>query len=517
MNGISSAGTLASPDADAEPFHAPIENSPNRLLAVLMRPVRGADLIVLTVLIGFALLSAAATSYPRRVGDGQEYMAMALSIARLDRPALNPNQLVTIEADLASLDGNFAANIRHGDLVGADGRQDFPHFWMYSGMAAPFVWMASVLKLHPNWGFTALNVLLLMGSFAILAAAYSPVVGAFLVLGPPIWWVDKAHTEAFTVALLAAALALLRTRPWWTLVLVGLASTQNIPIALLIPITVAIAVWRKRAIASDTRFRVGLAAGVGLSILHPLYYLVHLGTFTSQARMGAISAGLPDPAYLAAPVLDPNIGLLPGYPLLLPALLVLSLPLGPRTHPRVLIPELSGLALAGVVWLFAFTQNGNLNHGGTPAMSRYALWLIPLLVPVIGRLARAATSQQAMAFVLIVGLSSYVSTVTYHPGRPDGYYTPSWIAAWIWANVPWLDNPPVEIFLERTAHGEVPLQAVATESCSKVLVVSGAWPASCPKPDRIPAFCSAGQTADGRQNACYANRSGTGYTFARAP
>jgi hypothetical protein len=136
---------------------------------------------------------------------------------------------------------------------------------------------------------------------------------------------------------------------------------------------------------------------------------------------------------------------------------------------------------------------------------------------VIGRLAGAATRQQAAAFVLIFGLSSYVSTVQYHPGRPDGYYTPSWIAAWIWANLPWLDNPPREIFVERTAHGEVPLEAVATESCSKVLVVSGAWPVTCPKPDRIPALCSAGQTADARQNACYANRSGTGYTFARAP
>jgi hypothetical protein len=491
---------------------------PDGLLRHLVRPAHGIDLILVTVLVAFALLSAAATSFPRRVGDGQEYMAMALSIARLDRPAPNPNQLVALEADLASLDGDFAAPIRHGDLVGADGLQDFPHFWMYSAMAAPFVWMASVLKLHPNWGFTALNVLLLIGSFAILAAVYSPVVGAFVVLGPVIWWVDKAHTEAFTVALLAAALAVLGTRPWWTLVLVGLASTQNIPIAVLIPITVAIAVWRNRAIVSDTRLRVGLAVGIGLSMLHPLYYLVHLGTFTSQARMGAISAGLPDPAYLAAPVIDPNIGLLPGYPLLLPALLVLSLPLGRRIRRRLPVPELAGLALAGVAWLFVFTQNGNLNHGGTPAMSRYALWLIPLFVPVIGRLAGAATRHQVMAFVLIVGLSSYVSTVQYHPGRPEWLYlTPSRIAAWIWANLPWLDNPPREIFFERTAHREVPFQAVATDSCSKVLVVSGAWPASCRMPDQMPSFCSAGQAADARENACYANRSGSGYTFARAP
>ncbi len=32
--------------------------------------------------------------------------------------------------------------------------------------------------------------------------------------------------------------------------------------------------------------------------------------------------------------------------------------------------------------LFAFAQTMNVNHGGTPGMSRYALWFIPLAAPL---------------------------------------------------------------------------------------------------------------------------------------
>jgi hypothetical protein len=150
-------------------------------------------------------------------------------------------------------------------------------------------------------------------------------------------------------------------------------------------------------------------------------------------------------------------------------------------------------------------------------MSRYALWLIPLVVPVIGRLAGAATRQSAVAMVLMVRLSIYVSTVTYQPGRPDGYYTPSWIASWIWKNVPWLDNPPRQIFFERVAGGELSPQTVAIDSCSKVLVIDGRWPVSCPMPGELPELCTARQAPNAFEDACYANRSGDAYTFARAP
>jgi hypothetical protein len=46
--------------------------------------------------------------------------------------------------------------------------------------------------------------------------------------------IDKAHTEVFTFALPTIAFALMRERPWWSMVAAGAASTQNPPIAILV-------------------------------------------------------------------------------------------------------------------------------------------------------------------------------------------------------------------------------------------------------------------------------------------
>ena len=38
------------------------------------------------------------------------------------------------------------------------------------------------------------------------------------------------------------------------------------------------------------------------------------------------------------------------------------------------------------VFLMSFAQTGNMHHGGTPGMSRYILWLVPLGVPFLREL-----------------------------------------------------------------------------------------------------------------------------------
>ena len=46
-------------------------------------------------------------------------------------------------------------------------------------------------------------------------------------------------------------------------------------------------------------------------------------------------------------------------------------------------------ALTAVGFLLSFAQATNVHHGATPSISRYAIWLIPLAIPIMIR-ARAA-------------------------------------------------------------------------------------------------------------------------------
>jgi len=77
------------------------------------------------------------------------------------------------------------------------------------------------------------------------------VATTLLLFSPIVWWIDKPHTEVYTVSLLAIALALMRDRPWWSMVLAGLAATQNPPIAVLVPIVGIVALHVLRGLADD--------------------------------------------------------------------------------------------------------------------------------------------------------------------------------------------------------------------------------------------------------------------------
>ena len=88
----------------------------------------------------FAALLAclACDSRPRIVGDGQEYVAMAWNLSMGRPPALSAEELRQAERSLLPprVDGY---RLVIPELQGADGLQDFYHFWAYSLSAAPFV------------------------------------------------------------------------------------------------------------------------------------------------------------------------------------------------------------------------------------------------------------------------------------------------------------------------------------------------------------------------------------------
>jgi hypothetical protein len=455
------------------------------------------------------LLALAAGSSTRLVGDGAEYAAMAVNLSRGRAPALLKGERAEVEGALSLRPGELAEG--RANLLGSDGRQDFHHFWFYSLLASPAVAVARAAGVSPLVGFTALNVILLVLTAAVLHARLGAAGALVLLGGPLLWWLDKAHPEVFLVSLTACAIALLAERPGPAVVLLGLAACQNPTFTLALGVAVLWIVLRGRAVARGVG--PGLVLAVGLALLNPLYYLARLGR--AVPLRDAVVPHLPNVAEIGALVWDPNLGLGMAWPTLaLAAILGLVITLGDRTRATRAV-DAGCLLLAVAVLLVAFTQPGNVNHGATRGMSRYALWLAPSAVPALAALAGAGRRGRAAAVALAAG-SLLLAFSDYHPRLPERIYSPTPLAEWLWTKAPALDRPLPEVFAER-AWGAPPLGRVPAgmPRCEKALVAgdgdaTGFWPLSC-APAEKPEWCRTPGVL------CYANAGPSGHTFAIAP
>ena len=441
---------------------------------------------------------------------------MALQLSSLQRPSVEQPEVARVIAYEKTLGGGFGfftESFTYRQLLASDGRRDFPHFWFYSLLAAPGVAFARATGLNPVVGFVLANTTLFLVALAVAAPRVGWPASLLLFLGPVVWWIDKVHTEVFTFSLLAVGVTLVADAPWWSMVAFGAAATQNLPIAIAIPLVGVIAAVSRPDHLRDRRFWLGAAAGLGLVAMHALYYLARLGVPEPQMLVGGVSAHVPRVTEMGAFVWDPNIGILPNFPALAPVVLAGAMMVAARRRWRALEPGVIVAGVLAVLLLAVFAQTPNVNSGGTPGPARYGLWLIPLAIPIL-----AAAEQHGGATwrrgIAAVALASCVwALVTYHPRRPESYLEPTMLAAYLWDRHPAFDRPLPEVFAERVTGTDIftPFEPVATASCSKVLLVEGRWPGRCPSTD-VPSACvTAGEY-------CYANRrvdGSYGFSWAR--
>lgn len=451
------------------------------------------------------LLSLISLSDIRRVGDAAEYVAMGVNLARRSPPSLSGAELSRVGIFFPGDDG---FELTMPEYRGHDGRQDFPHFWFYPMLAAPFARIAMAVGAHPIYGFIAVNLLLL---FCAVTALWTqlPLAGVLLLSASPIlWWVDKAHTEVFTFALLTMAMVWLGSRPWLSLVALGACATQNPPIAGAMLPTLICALHRQGW--RDMRVWGGALGGTSLALLHPLYYeaRLHLWSGISQG----VHWHWPKVREVTTVLWDPNVGMMVHAPIVAAAALA-ALALTIRRRPRRLLAvEHLSVLVIGLLFLLSFSQTTNVNSGGTPNPSRYGLWLLPLTVPI---LSEARDMWTGTIMRVLAGASLAWSVLAFAPRLPDHYLTPTPIAMAVWTHWPSLDNPVAEVFAERVSGREpAPLSAVATAGCEKVLITGDGthtnWPARCGS-TTVPTRCLAAGTS------CYANKESRGYSFALAP
>jgi hypothetical protein len=459
---------------------------------------------VRTVLVGVILallLTLVARSTPRHVGDSAEYVAMALNLSQFSRPSLTSVDLGEARSRFPGAAGEL---LTRPILRASDGRQDLVHFWFYPLLAAPFVRVASAIGADPVVGFAALNVLLLLCLAMLLAKRVSSPVVVLVVVSPILWWIDKAHTEVFTFSLLAAALLLMRSSPWWSIVAFGAAATQDPSMAIAMAITFVFALYERGW--RDRRVWTAAIAGALLAGLHPAYYYLRLGTWSGLAHV--IDWHWPSLLEFMAVAFDPNLGVFVHAPWFTAALVVAIVAALRRPDRRALDLAGATMALIGVLFLLSFMQTPNINSGGTPGPSRYGLWLIPFAVPIVGWI-----SPPTRWLRLLAAASAVWCAWLFAPRLPERYLEPSTFASYLWQHWPGADDPLTEVFAERVAGHELAAPPVATPGCEKVLLASdggdGSWPARCTSVP-LPDFCRPNGTL------CYANETRGAYRFVKA-
>ena len=265
--------------------------------------------------------------------------------------------------------------------------------------------------------------------------------------------------------------------------------------------------------ASDRGFVAFCAAAAILVALHPAYYYFTIGRLSGLA--GATHGRVPNFDELWAVIGDTNIGLIPNAPVFVLAAAVMVGALLFQAPRRLIDADALFALVVGALFLASFAQTKNYSHGGTPMMSRYALWLIPLVCRSSVEQKRPAAPRMYRATVSLIALSCAWSLATFHPDRPENGGA-SALATWIWTHHPSLDRPLPEVFVERIRDSERQWRLpVATAGCTKLLLIGRAdtgpmWPLPC-FPETVPPECLE------RNALCYANRSGSTYEFARVP
>ena len=162
-------------------------------------------------------------------------------------------------------------------------------------------------------------------------------------------------------------------------------------------------------------------------------------------------------------------------------------------------------------WLaFVAAIATNVNHGGTPGLSRYATWFIPLAIPLFQQVDRVLGRRVAWMALPAVA-SAALGVWAFHPARAEAADRPTRLASFLWTRHPLFDNPLPEIFAERLRGLDENWLPAATAGCEKILLPGrggrdSVWPMPC-APATPPARCQQpGAT-------CYANHTRTGYEF----
>jgi hypothetical protein len=243
--------------------------------------------------------------------------------------------------------------------------------------------------------------------------------------------------------------------------------------------------------------------------VHPAYYFWRFATPTPLST--AVNYSWPGLTAIVTPIIDPDLGLCWWFPGLFVALGISAVG---RKEPSREFVGLCTVSIGFLLMLLLVAMSGNMNHGATPGMSRYSIWLAPCVI--VAFRTNWGDGPRRWLLTAVALASAGQIAWTSHPKVPQNSLAPTSASIWVSDHLPRLYDPVPEVFSERYTgvDGAVPLP-VSSHECGKVLL-SGLghetvrWPIPC-RPALIPAMCRESGVL------CYANRADDGYVFDIAP
>jgi hypothetical protein len=450
------------------------------------------------IVLGTALIDVA----PR--GDCGEYILMARGLARRGAPdfrdedarwlARREKRLVVVARHLHEGLARQKQSVI-GSVRTADGRYYSMHFWFYSLLAAPVLWLLEILRAPPLLALVAVNaaaaslaVVYLVRHFrGTWLALVAP--GIFLLAGTTFYLRFTGAEMLSACGVLIATLAATRGEVGIGFLAAGVAATQN-PTTAAVFGFVAFEAWRLRRLKRErgetvapllqSRTLAPAVVGLFLAALPYLFFQLNFG-IPSLTGKYASDPGLISLERAWSFFFDLNQGMAFGLPGLFVGLgLALTLSVLGKSRWRTRTAATAALVLAMAIPTFAI-HNWN---AGSVVFMRYAYWAaMPLLALFLVLTARLPVRWGALAVTAFTVLQIGVLVLNGWRGASSRYLRHGWVARKVLWNAPAAYNPLPEIFVERTHGREIPVSETRptvwphAETPMKILTHERAGPA----------------------------------------
>lgn len=415
----------------------------------------------------------------KRGGDGFEYLAMSVAIARHGSPdiwasdlenILRRNNGVPADGATETVARNLAQAMRQGRGAYGVSRAEHGHFysyhfWLYSALNAPALAICSELGAPIYSSFLVTNgaCMLLMGFVITYLAPWTfrrKMLMVLLALGSgSTFYLGWSGPETMCFVSIVIGLVLLEMpRYGWALLAFAAGAQQNPPIGFLAIVAGLMASWniwgdlRKGAPIRHVAWKVAaLVPGSLLLIASPLFYMIAFGTPNLIIKSGSTDLSLISWGRMVSLLFDLNQGMIIATPaifIFVVALLIAGFWARSRTVGVT-------IALLGVMLLMAVPVLSQTNwNGGEIIISRYAYWLSAPLVYACALLMDALLRN--LSFTLASGalMAAQCAVLAWLGvfGTRYFYVGESPLAMWVLDHHPAWYAPIPEIFVERGNH-----------------------------------------------------------------